>query len=327
MDLYVYSGCHVDVFNNLFEFCIEAILSYDDITVNYCTFGGNEKYGVRLYYTDSTVVTNNCFFWTANAIYHEYGSDPADLTENNNWFYYGSASTWSRHHRQYPWTPVNELGLNTSSDIAYYQVPNVTLASSDASERYNDFVDFDDRYFWIQEETNPINTSGYNNGSDSCFPYMGYTTDPARVIDDGDSSILGNTASDIGYHYPMDVDDDNDGYYLCQESRAGTSDGNIDSDGDGLVDGWGGQVSTSTYPAGIDADNDGFVDGEAEYGTDPTLSDSDGDNIPDGWELQYGLNPLEPDSDNDGINDGEDNFGEDSYCNIVEYIHGTDSYG
>ena len=154
----------------------------------------------------------------------------------------------------------------------------------------------------------PINTSGLNNGSDTCFPYIGYTTDPDHFIDDGINADPNdpNNASDIGYHYPMDIDEDGDGLYLCQESRAGTSDNDMDSDGDGLVDGWGGFVAIGNWPRGLDIDGDGFVDGENDYYTDPNDSDSDGDGIPDGWELLHGYNPNNPadasaNSDGDGL--------------------------
>lgn len=68
------------------------------------------------------------------------------------------------------------------------------------------------------------------------------------------------------------LDSDADGISDADELFLGTDPYNVDSDGDGLVDGAGGVVLLSNYSAGIDIDDDGYVDGEAELGTDPTAS-------------------------------------------------------
>ena len=48
-----------------------------------------------------------------------------------------------------------------------------------------------------------------------------------------------------------------------------------------------------TLPGGVDTDNDGYVDGEQDFGTDPTLGDTDSDGISDGDEVStYGIDPL-----------------------------------
>lgn len=52
----------------------------------------------------------------------------------------------------------------------------------------------------------------------------------------------------------------------------GTDPFSVDSDNDGLVDGNGGLVPLAALAGGIDADGDDFVDGENDYGTDPTVS-------------------------------------------------------
>jgi hypothetical protein len=58
-----------------------------------------------------------------------------------------------------------------------------------------------------------------------------------------------------------------------------TDPNDVDTDGDGLVDGAGGIVSVAVYPAGVDTDGDGFVDGEQDYGNDPTVADYADGNI------------------------------------------------
>jgi hypothetical protein len=78
-------------------------------------------------------------------------------------------------------------------------------------------------------------------------------------------------ASDLGAVEVIDSDGDglDDGYEL---NVSATDPNNVDSDGDGLADGPGGLVPLAAYPGGIDADGDGFVDGEQDLGTDPAVS-------------------------------------------------------
>jgi len=55
----------------------------------------------------------------------------------------------------------------------------------------------------------------------------------------------------------------------------------------------------------VDSDGDGILNGdELRLGTDPRDVDTDDDGIWDGRELQWLLNPLSADTDNDGIQDG-----------------------
>lgn len=79
------------------------------------------------------------------------------------------------------------------------------------------------------------------------------------------------SASDLGSVEVTDSDGDSldDGY---ETAVLGTDPNNVDSDGDGLVDGAGGVVPLAAYPGGIDTDGDGFVDGELDLGTDPAIS-------------------------------------------------------
>ncbi|MBR4189220.1 MAG: hypothetical protein IKQ55_04585 [Kiritimatiellae bacterium] len=89
----------------------------------------------------------------------------------------------------------------------------------------------------------------------------------------------------------------------------------VDTDGDGLNDGWEWFVS-HTDPSNSDTDGDGLSDGvEVELTeSDPNDPDTDGDGLPDGWEVQNDLSPLSAagadgaDGDPDG--DGFPNFQE-----------------
>ena len=90
------------------------------------------------------------------------------------------------------------------------------------------------------------------------------------------------------------LDDDADGLLNSVEATLGTNPLLADSDGDGLVDGYGGIVAVSVYPDGVDSDGDGFVDGEQSFGTNPLLADSDGDRLGDGLEVANNADPLDP---------------------------------
>jgi outer membrane protein OmpA-like peptidoglycan-associated protein len=83
--------------------------------------------------------------------------------------------------------------------------------------------------------------------------------------------------------------------------------GEIDSDGDGLLDTRESEIGTDPYDP--DTDKDGLSDGQEvlEYMTDPLNADTDWDVLKDGAEvLTYQTNPLEPDTDNGGVADGHE---------------------
>ena len=87
----------------------------------------------------------------------------------------------------------------------------------------------------------------------------------------------------------------------------GVTGGEIDSDGDGLIDSLEVQIGTDPYDP--DTDKDGLSDGE-EYNiqkTDPLNPDTDWDGLKDGAEvLTYTTNPLERDTDKGGVADGHE---------------------
>ena len=91
-------------------------------------------------------------------------------------------------------------------------------------------------------------------------------------------------------------DRDGDGLYLRQETRYGTSDESIDSDGDGISDyeevsdGWSVSLDMPPYPATV-------------Y-SDPAAADRDGDGLDDPTERGMGTDPNSRDTDGDGFCDG-----------------------
>lgn len=85
------------------------------------------------------------------------------------------------------------------------------------------------------------------------------------------------------------------------------SGGDIDSDGDGLLDSE--EANIGTDPFNPDTDGDGLSDGEEHrnYKTDPLNPDSDWDGLKDGAEVMvYKTNPLDPDTDKGGVTDGHE---------------------
>jgi hypothetical protein len=96
----------------------------------------------------------------------------------------------------------------------------------------------------------------------------------------------------------------------------------IDTDGDGIPDGYEREREflspSDPDDADKDFDNDGLSNLE-EYliGSDPSLWDSDDDGMPDGWEVENGLNPNWS-SDANGDED------DDGYSNLEEYERNTD---
>lgn len=83
--------------------------------------------------------------------------------------------------------------------------------------------------------------------------------------------------------------------------------GEMDSDGDGLLDSEEAQIGTD--PFNPDTDGDGLSDGEEvrNYKTDPLNPDTDWDGLKDGAEvLTYKTNPMDPDTDKGGVKDGHE---------------------
>ncbi len=113
--------------------------------------------------------------------------------------------------------------------------------------------------------TVPVNT-----GSDYCLGITGMA--PGYM---NSPQVITNTFT------VSDADSDGDGLNNIYEVTVlGTSPENVDTDGDGLVDGTDGFVLATELPGGIDSDGDGYVDGEQDTGTDPVTTNIIGDIAP-----------------------------------------------
>jgi len=129
----------------------------------------------------------------------------------------------------------------------------------------------------------------------------------------------GNKATSNSYSFIVTEDSDDDGLSDYGEGVVGTDPHNLDSDGDGLPDGW--EVDYDLSPldasdASLDSDNDGLTNlEEYQYHTNPLKDDTDSDGMPDGWEVENNLNPVK--------NDASEDPDSDKLSNIDEYRCGT----
>jgi uncharacterized protein (DUF1800 family) len=125
----------------------------------------------------------------------------------------------------------------------------------------------------------------------SSDPWNRFDLDPLGAIDDG------------GF------DSDADGLDNLAEQAAGTLPNDVDSDDDGMSDGFEvgyGLDPLSSDDAGEDEEPDGLVNWlEHAFGSDPFDPDTDEDGLLDGDEvLAQGSDPVDPDSDDDLLGDG-----------------------
>ncbi|MEN9469542.1 MAG: hypothetical protein RL630_1275 [Verrucomicrobiota bacterium] len=116
-------------------------------------------------------------------------------------------------------------------------------------------------------------------------------------------------------------DTDGDGLTNIKEHALGLNPANVDTDQDGLWDGY--EIlyeNNKTNPAMADTDGDGYPDGyEKAQGWNPLnssngLRDANGDGVHDGWAFLLNYNAATADSDGDGLRDlDEIRIGSDPY--------------
>jgi hypothetical protein len=147
------------------------------------------------------------------------------------------------------------------------------------------------------------------------YSSLNYQSWGSDALNDTDSDGTQNFYDPTPYGNPPPVDNDGDGLYSDEEAARGTSDSNVDSDGDTLSDGaevhtWG---SNPANPRSI-SQSRGWGDLYSDADLVDT-TDTDADGIPDRIELHYGLNPNWAvdaflDRDNNGTN------------NVTQYLAG-----
>ncbi len=186
-------------------------------------------------------------------------------------------------------------GLNDYEELLLGTDPQDDDSDDDG---YND----GDEYFYM---TNPNGTSDKNGNSvDDEQELINEGKPPIYVFNDMDGDGIlndGSTGEDVNGNYVVDATE-SDPY-------------NMDTDGDGLPDGWELTNNLSILvlnSCAADADQDGLSD-RTEYlhGTLPGATDSDSDGMPDDWEILYGLDPT--------IDDSTGDLDGDTLTNLQEY--------
>ncbi|MBI9018486.1 MAG: hypothetical protein JEZ07_14630 [Phycisphaerae bacterium] len=269
-------------------------------TVNNCTFDNITQaiYHSCLTFTLTNSVFNDCSLCLKDA------SASSTVFRNNAYYNYGTISTPSITLDTASMAGPSGKYINDTVDIS------TEIFDSNCQLHYNGY--------YLNQDS--VLVDGGNSSSDSLY---GFTTSLDSAEDAG--------TLDVGYHYPMIIDGDGDGAYAYLEGLQGSYDDNVDSDHDGLLDGYDGKISVNDYLNGIDKDEDGYVDGELDYGydlkpsaqptreTDSTLLgwDSDGDGMDDGWEYINDLNPYVAQSETYDTDD-------DDIPDLLEYQYGLD---
>ncbi|NCC51058.1 MAG: hypothetical protein EOM20_07565 [Spartobacteria bacterium] len=134
-----------------------------------------------------------------------------------------------------------------------------------------------------------------------------------RPVDDGHLFPAQYLATMAQRGYPdldPDGDDDGDGLTNWEEYLRRTDPLNVDTDGDGMPDGYEARYGLDPLDASDaagDLDQDGITNlDEMALGSDPTRSATTDDGLTDGWKLRHGLSllsshELDDDDDSDGF--------------------------
>ena len=163
------------------------------------------------------------------------------------------------------------------------------------------------------------------NYSSSVAEFVGSVSDPLSIpyedwqyMDDENENRMPDFL-DKATNWIYLLNSDEDRLPDCIENYMGTNKNNIDTDNDGIPDGYEvfklgtNPLLSDSLPEGLtdglyDFDNDGLTNIE-EFcrGTEPWLPDTDNDNLSDGDEVNtHGTNPLNPDTDSDGLSDADE---------------------
>ncbi|MBN2210440.1 MAG: right-handed parallel beta-helix repeat-containing protein, partial [Sedimentisphaerales bacterium] len=277
-------------------------------------------YGIRVSSSSGTVPVSNCTF-VDNIYGLSLGNSNAKATNclfHNNSTYgitvYNSTLDETYNIFRYQ-TGQSACGGDTL-DVTDWANPATDYAQTYSGELLvEDWTNFSDRFHLI-EGCNAVD-GGYDSDERSM---PGYTTDINDAMD--------TAPIDMGFHYPVKVDTDEDGLYDGEEYWLGTDPQDEDSDDDGLLD-YDEIYIYGTGPLDEDTDDDRIDDGlEIDYSDqydpdfDPLVPedvnrDTDGDGISDIWEyLQTGFSPTDAEdliTDTDG----------DGWLDIAERIRGT----
>jgi RHS repeat-associated protein len=255
--------------NNLFinnDIAVQA-LNVSGAVYDTCTFANNNDMAI---YFSGDITVRNCLFHRSFVNSNSYGIFAVT----------GSANQCNEDYNAF-W------GYQTSPETRKVASPT-TFGTNDLPPLQTDpltteWTDFENRFY--------LGTSSalINEGYPASGGLPGYTTQASLAMD--------TDAADIGYHYPLDDDIDEEGLLDCEEYWLGTNRFNSDSDSD-LIDDYTEAVIEGSDPLSKDSDRDGMPDKwEYEYGFDLIIDDADGDLDSDGFtNLQECLHQTNPNS-------------------------------
>lgn len=180
------------------------------------------------------------------------------------------------------------------------------------------------------DQTVPASSASKDSGTYSAPLYVTLSTDDPSAIIYYSTDGSEPTTSSSSYISQLTISPSTSYSYLKffavdpagNAESVNTKQYYIDSDLDGLPDGWetayglNPNDSSGTNGASGDPDSDGLSNLE-EYtnNTNPKNTDTDGDGMDDAWEVDYGLDPKSDDSGEDADGDG--------YTNKQEYDMGS----
>ena len=228
---------------------------------------------------------------------------PSDGALHVNFYYTPPASTQIIKEES-----SNDSGILVATLVRQYESGEIGAESGDfdvsADDDLDGLVNLDEVAFGTDPHNRDSDGDGVADGLD-VFPSV------SAEWSDLDGDGVGDNSDD---------DIDGDGLSNSDELLYGTDPLNIDTDGDGALDGDdnckatsnGSQRDTDGDGRGDDCENDTDGDGlpdsaEAGYGTNKFLADTDGDGLGDLTEVNAGTNPLSTDTDGDARADGSDN--------------------
>ena len=193
-----------------------------------------------------------------------------------------------------------------------YNLSKVLLGSAQTPGTAEDVYQYEN-LIYVADGAKGLRILDGSNLSD-IKPYASYANIQAYgvAVANGYTYVAGASSGLHIFRSSVDTDGDGmyDGWELQYFGSLAQSYTN-DFDGDGIIN-WG-EYLAGLDPTNPDQDGDGLIDGLDEvqtYNTDPRTKDTDGDGLEDGFEVTtngidnlYLTNPLSVDTDNDGMGD------------------------
>lgn len=223
--------------------------------------------------------------------------------------------------------PFTDSNTNNKHDAG-----TILSADSDGDGTPNFVADLDPPFFNTLDNLGKVpGVNSASEGGDRAKRLRGSSTNPADpdtdkdgipdgIEDankngwlDGDGELIPTTFIPwLARNWPNAIRDPGEVWTETDPNQA-------DTDGDGLLDGYGEDKDFNGLIAG-DTNNNRILDsGETWTETDPLNADTDGDGLPDGWEVRYGFDALDP----NGVNGPLGNPDGDPFNNIQELANNT----